>query len=97
MDTERRIGFIGIVISDRAAAPEVNLLLGQNASVIKARIGVPDSVSPAAVIGLIVEGDNQALGALTAKLGNLPGVEVKSALTKKKPATETAAAKERHD
>ena len=37
----------------------------------------------AAVIGLIVEGSNQELGALTARLGNLPGVEVKSALVRK--------------
>jgi len=84
MEAEKRIGFIGVVLSDRSAAREVNTLLSQYGSVIKARVGVPDADSPAAVIGLIVEGGNQALGALTAKLGNLPGVEVKSALTKKK-------------
>ena len=36
------------------------------------------------MIGLIVEGDNLTLGSLTAKLGNIAGVEVKSALAKKK-------------
>lgn len=80
---EKRLGFVGIVISDRAVAGEVNALLGQYAQVIRARVGVPDTESPAGVIGLIVEGDNQMLGALTAKLGNLRGVEVKSALTKR--------------
>lgn len=83
MDEDTRLGFIGIVMNDRAGAKDVNATLGQYSSVIKARIGVPDSDSPAAVIGLIVEGGNQALGSLTAKLGNLPGVEVKSALLKK--------------
>lgn len=83
MEEDKRLGFIGIVINDRAVAGEVNTTLGPYARVIKARVGVPDTDSPAAVIGLIVEGSNQELGALTAKLGNLRGVEVKSALSKK--------------
>lgn len=92
MDEEKRVGFIGVVLSDRAEAAEVNLTLGRYARVIRARVGVPDADSSAAVIGLIVEGGNQELGALTAQLGNLRGVEVKSALVKKKanlsPATD---------
>ncbi len=81
---EKRLGFIGIVLEDRAAAGDVNALLAQYAQVIKARVGVPSADVPSAVIGLIVEGGNAELGGLTAKLGNLPGVEVKSALTKKR-------------
>ena len=80
---EKRLGFIGIVMNDRAVAQEVNATLSLYARVIKARVGVPDADSSAAVIGLIVEGDNRELGALTAKLGNLHGVQVKSALTRK--------------
>lgn len=79
-----RVGFVGIVMEDRAVAPRVNELIAVYAQVVKARVGVPDSDGKAAVIGLIVEGTNDALGALTAKLGNLPGVQVKSALTQKK-------------
>ncbi|MCE5343416.1 MAG: CopG family transcriptional regulator [Eubacteriales bacterium] len=95
MQTETRLGFIGIVMGDRSIAGEVNALLSQNAAVIKARIGVPDADTSAAVIGLIVEGDNQALGSLTAKLGNLLGVEVKSALTKKNRTPAAPPAQER--
>jgi len=83
MQEEKRLGFIGIVINNRAVASDVNATLGLYAHVIRARVGVPDADSPAAVIGLIVEGSNQELGSLTAKLGNLSGVEVKSALSKK--------------
>ena len=36
------------------------------------------------MIGLIVEGTNEQIGAMTGRLGNLPGVTVKSALTNKK-------------
>ena len=79
---EKRKGFVGIVLSERAVAPQVNALLSRYGSFIRARIGVPDEESSAAVIGLIVEGDNDGLGQLTAKLGSLPGVQEKSALVK---------------
>lgn len=84
MADDRRLGFIGVVLNDRTAADDVNHTLGQYAGVIRARVGVPDAETASAVIGLIVEGDNLTLGSLTAKLGNIAGVEVKSALAKKK-------------
>ena len=83
MQEDKRLGFIGVVMADRAVAAEVNRTLGLHSQVIRARVGVPDADTAAAVIGLIVEGSNQELGALTARLGNLPGVEVKSALVRK--------------
>jgi len=84
MSNEIRLGFIGIVLDDRGAADEINHIIGEYSAVVKARIGVPDSRSASAVIGLIVEGENLTIGSLTAKLGNLKGVQVKSALSKKK-------------
>ena len=87
MQEDKRLGFIGVVMANRAVAAEVNRTLGLHGHVIRARIGVPDANTAAAVIGLIVEGSNQELGALTARLGNLPGVVVKSALVRKSPAT----------
>lgn len=84
MSNEIRLGFIGIVLDDRGAADEINHIIGEYSAVVKARIGVPDNRSASAVIGLIVEGENLVIGSLTAKLGNLKGVQVKSALSKKK-------------
>ena len=85
---ETRIGFVGIVLEDRSVANEVNALLGLHSHVVRARIGVPDTDTQAAVIGLIVEGTNAELGILTAQLGNLHGVQVKSALAKKRASVE---------
>ncbi len=83
--SEKRLGFVGIILENRAAhSNEVNTILSQHAALIKARLGVPDADAGAAVIGLIVEGDDRALGQLTARLGNVPGVQVKSALSKAK-------------
>lgn len=81
---DKRIGFVGIIIEDRAMAPKVNTVLSEFGGIINGRIGVPDHVSGQSVIGLVVEGTNDVLGALTGKLGNLKGVECKAALTKKK-------------
>lgn len=79
---ERRIGVIGIVLEHRGAAPLLNEILGQYASIIVGRMGIPYRERNLAVIALIVDGTTDEVGALTGKLGNLPGVMVKSALTK---------------
>ena len=84
MENEIRLGFIGIVLENRDVADDINHIIGEYCAVVKARVGVPDSASSSAVIGLIVEGDNLTIGSLTAKLGNLQGVQVKSALSKMK-------------
>ena len=80
-----RIGFVGIVLDDSAVAPRVNEIIGQYADMVTGRIGVPDHERGRAVIGLIERGTNERVGALTGRLGNLPGVTVKSALTTKEP------------
>lgn len=82
MNTSQRRGFIGIVLDNRTHAVEVNTIISQYSALVKARVGVPDTDNESAVIGLIVQGDDRSLGSLTAKLGNVKGVQVKSALTK---------------
>lgn len=78
-----RLGFVGIIIEDRTAVPVVNEILSAYGSIIRGRMGVPDHETGEAVIGLVVKGTNEQLGAMTGRLGNLSGVQVKSALAKK--------------
>ncbi len=80
---EERIGFIGIVIDDLGQAARVNQIISQYQEIVTGRIGVPDHERSMAVIGLLIRGDDITVGALTGKLGNVPGVQVKSAMTKK--------------
>lgn len=80
---ENRIGFVGIIIENPESVPRVNAILHQFSNKITGRIGVPDRRRGIAVIGLIVEGNSDDVGALTGRLGNLPDVTVKSALTAK--------------
>ena len=79
-----RLGFVGIVIEERRQAEEVNRVLSQYGAIIRGRIGVPDRETGLAVIGIIVEGTNDQVGAMTGRLGNLSGVTVKSAMTAKR-------------
>ena len=81
---EKRLGFVGIIIEDRAAhAAQVNELLGQFGTLIVARTGVPYEKRDCSAITLIVDASTDELGILTGKLGSLAGVSVKSMLAKK--------------
>lgn len=81
---QERIGVVGIVISDRGkAAARVNEILGQFGEIIVGRMGVPYRERGLSVIALIVDGTTDQIGAMTGRLGGIPGVQVKSALANK--------------
>ncbi len=80
---EKRLGFIGIIIEERDAnAAAINELLGQFGGLIVARTGVPYEKRSCSAITLIVDATTDELGVLTGKLGSLPGISVKSMLSK---------------
>ena len=79
--SETRLGFVGLVVEDREQTGRINQILSDFGEIIRGRIGVPDKETGIGVIGLIVEGSNDRVGAMTGKLGNIKGVQVKSALT----------------
>ncbi|ADQ39718.1 NikR nickel binding protein [Caldicellulosiruptor acetigenus I77R1B] len=80
---ERRIGVIGIVVENRKeVSDKLNKILSDHGDIIVGRMGIPYKERGLCVISLIVDGTTDEIGALTGKLGSLPGVKVKSALTK---------------
>lgn len=77
-----RLGVIAIIVErERQSAAQVNEILSQFASCIRARMGVPDVEEDMSAIAVIVQLTTGQLGALTGRLGRLPGVTVKSVLT----------------
>ena len=78
---EERLGFVGVLVEEKASVPMVNAILSEFGSLIRGRMGVPDPERQEAVICLVVRGTTDRLGAMNGRLGNLPGVQVKSALT----------------
>ena len=85
---DKRLGFVGIIIEDRQrAAPLVNEVLTSFGECIVARTGIPYESKHCCVITLIVDATTDQVGEMTGRLGKLPGVSVKSALSKPRSAT----------
>jgi putative iron-only hydrogenase system regulator len=81
-----RLGFIGIVIDDPDHAAEINHILSRHGQIIAGRMGLPrlhHREGGVSVITLIVQGTTDEIGALTGQLGNIAGVQVRSALSNK--------------
>ncbi|NDL68766.1 TM1266 family iron-only hydrogenase system putative regulator [Anaerotalea alkaliphila] len=83
-EQQNRIGVVGIVLEDPGSTLRLNEILHEHASIISGRMGIPQVRGrDVNVISLVVDGTTDDIGSLTGKLGTLPGVSVKSALSKK--------------
>jgi len=82
-EAKTRLGFVGIIIESRErSANIVNQILSEHGEMIVARVGLPRREQHCSVITLVVDTDTDELGRLTGRLGQVPGVSVKSALGK---------------
>ncbi|MBM4149818.1 MAG: CopG family transcriptional regulator [Lentisphaerae bacterium] len=81
--TERRLGFVGIIVEDRNRASEaVNRVLSEHGAVIVARLGVPHRERGYSVISVVVDATTDEIGEMTGQLGMIESVSVRSALAK---------------
>jgi len=82
-ESDKRIGIIGIVITELGCTAEINQIVHEYSSLIVGRMGIPYRERGVSVISLIVDGSNDDISALTGKLGRIAGATVKSMVTKK--------------
>jgi len=82
-ETDKRIGIIGIVITDLSCTSEINRIVHDYSYLIVGRMGIPYRERGVSVISLIVDGCNDDISAMTGKLGRVEGAAVKSMVTKK--------------
>jgi putative iron-only hydrogenase system regulator len=87
MDMKKRLGVVGIVVEELSAAPEVNAILHEFAAVVVGRMGIPYKERGVSILSLIVDGTTDDLSALTGRLGRVPGISVKTALTREAAAS----------
>ena len=80
---ERRIGIIGIIVEDLNSANTLNAVIHDFNHIVIGRMGIPYKERNISVISLIVDGTNNEISSFTGKLGRIPNISVKSALTKK--------------
>lgn len=83
-DTNKRLGFIGILVEDLTSVEKVNETLSQYGTLIVGRMGIPYRDRGVSVISLVVDGTNDEVSALTGTLGRISGISVKSMLEKAK-------------
>ena len=80
---EQRLGVIGIVVENREdVCVPLNEILSSYGHVVVGRMGIPYRERGVSLMALLVDGTTGELGALSGKLGALPGVSVKVSLTK---------------
>ena len=81
---EHRLGVVAVFVENRLeTAPKVNQILSEYGRILVGRMGIPYRERNLSVISVIVDGSNDDIGAMTGKLGAIPGVSVKAALRKK--------------
>ncbi len=89
-EENRRVAVIAIWIEARESVVEVNRLLSGYQELVRGRRGLPFRDFSASLISLILEGTTDQMGALSGKLGMLPGVTAKILfLTRQPPKKET--------
>jgi putative iron-only hydrogenase system regulator len=82
---EKRLGTISIILDrDTTPAARINDLISQFGDCVIGRLGLPYAARGVNIITLIVDAPVEQVSALTGKLGQLPGVQVKSLMSKAK-------------
>ena len=82
MSENSRLGIVGMVVENLESSRMLNQLISDAKDLVVARLGVPYRERGISVISLIVDGTNDEISAFTGKAGRLPGVTVKSMITK---------------
>lgn len=79
----KRIAVAAIVIDEPDAVPEVNRVLHENNSFIIGRMGIPYRERGISLISVALDADPDNISRLTGRLGQIKGVSVKAAVSKK--------------
>jgi putative iron-only hydrogenase system regulator len=78
----KRIAVIGAILEKPQTSQRAfNETVAQYKGIVKGRMGIPFDGEDTAVIALTLRGDLDEINALTGKLGNLPHVTVKTAVS----------------
>jgi putative iron-only hydrogenase system regulator len=79
----KRIAVAAIVIDEPEAAVEVNAVLHEYNDIIIGRMGVPYKERGISLISVAIDAEPDVISSLTGRLGQISGVSVKAAISKK--------------
>ncbi len=79
---ETRIAIIGIIVENQDSVEKLNQLLHEYADCIIGRMGIPCKARGINVISLVLDAKQDAISALSGKIGQLDGITTKTAYSK---------------
>jgi len=80
---EKRIAVAAIVIDEQSASVEVNNVLHDYNDIIIGRMGIPYKERGISLISVALDATPDRISSLTGRLGQIGGVSVKAAISKK--------------
>lgn len=81
----KKIAAISAILEEpELVQQEFNNVVSSFKGIIKGRLGIPFSEEKIAIISIVVIGELNEINSLTGRLGNIPHVIVKTAISKKK-------------
>lgn len=80
---EKRIAVAAIVIDELSAAEEVNRVLHEYSNMIIGRMGIPYKERGISLISVALDAEPDRISSLTGRIGQIDGVSVKAAISKK--------------
>ena len=75
---ETRIALIGIIVEDPDSVQQINAVLHEYGGYIVGRMGLPYEKKKMNIISIVVDAPQDAISALSGKLGRLPGITAKT-------------------
>lgn len=80
----RKIAVISAILEEPAAVQkEFNETISSFQGIVRGRMGIPFEEEKMAIVSITVIGDLNQINSLTGKLGNIPHVTVKTAISKR--------------
>ena len=79
---ETRVALLGVVVENPDAVEELNALLHEYKDYIIGRMGLPYRARKVNIISIVLDAPNNAISALSGKVGMLPGVTCKAIYSK---------------
>lgn len=80
----KRIAVIGAVLENPKCTQQMfNDIISANADIVRGRFGIPFSEQNIGIVSITVIADMDRINDLTGKLGQIPNISVKTAVSKK--------------
>ena len=74
-----RVAVMSIIVEDVSSVEKLNQILHENGRFIIGRMGIPYRQKGGNIISIAMDAPQDAISAMSGKIGNLPGVSVKTA------------------